>query len=278
LPRSILRTSLLLAALLCAVAPAWAGVLVAPTRLIFEGSERNGEFVLLNKGTTTERYRVSVVNLRMNDEGRIVEAPEALEGDRFADLMVRFSPRTVVLPPDDPQTIRILVRRPDDLPAGEYRTHLMLQQVPEAPPAAPDRDPEAAAARGISIQIRPMYGVTVPIIIRHGRLAAEGALSDLALVPGEEPRHHVQIQREGDRSLYGDLEVTHEAPGEPSRTVGLARGVALYTPNASRPFEVPLTFPGGGPPTTGQLRVEYRDAEPGASSLIAEAAVALTAD
>jgi len=247
---------------------------VAPTRLIFAGSERHGEFILVNKGDTTERYRVTVVNRRMSEEGRIVEAPEPLDGERFADAMVRFSPRTVVLPPDEPQTIRILVQRPEGLPVGEYRTHLMLQQIPEAPPAAPQPvDP----VRGISMQILPIYGLTVPIIVRQGRLFATGYLSRLALLPGPEPKLRVRIHREGDRSLYGDLRVTHQVPGAPDRIVGLARGVALYTPNVSRPFEVPLTFP-DGLPIAGQLRVEYRDAEPGASSLIAEAAVELAGD
>jgi hypothetical protein len=179
----------------------------------------------------------------------------------------------VVLPPDEPQTIRILVRRPDDLEAGEYRSHLMLKQIPETPPAAPERD--SGSARGISIQITPIYGITVPIIVRHGRLRAEGALSDVSLLPGDAPSLHVRIHREGTRSLYGNLEVKHELPGEPPRTVGLARCVALYTPNESRPFRVPLEFPDGTAPAAGQLRVEFRDAEPGASSLIAEAAVGL---
>ncbi len=261
------------AALFGAIPPASAGVLVAPTRLIFEGNERNGEFILVNKGDTTERYRISLVNRRMNEAGRIVEAPEALPDEKFAEGMIRFSPRTVVLPPDEPQTIRILVRRPDDLGPGEYRSHLMLKQIPDAPPAALERDP--SSARGISIQINPIYGITVPIIVRNGRLSAEGALSELSVHQGERPTLGVRLHREGTRSLYGDFEVTWEAPGEPDRIVGMARGVALYTPNTSRPFEVPLEFPDGAIPAAGRLRVEYRDAEPGASSLIAEAAIGL---
>jgi hypothetical protein len=258
-------------------APARAGVLVAPTRLVFQDGERHGEFVLVNKGFTTERYRISIVNRRMSAEGRIVEAPDARPGERFADAMIRFSPREVVLPPDEPQTIRILVRRPGDLEAGEYRSHLMLMQVPDAPPAAPAPDPEPT--RGISVRVTPIYGITVPIIVRNGRLHAEGALSDLSLrVEQNVPRLHVSIHRAGDRSLFGDLEVRHELPGEPARVVGRARGVALYTPNESRPFALELGFPEGVIPTTGALRVEYRDAEGGASRLIAEGAVGLASD
>jgi hypothetical protein len=273
--RGLAHTIALLAAALLEASSARAGVLIAPTRLVLQDGERHGEFVLVNKGGTSERYRVSVVNRRMSAEGRIVEAPEAQPGERFADAMIRFSPREVVLPPDEPQAIRILVRRPGDLEAGEYRSHLLLMQVPDAPAAAPAPDP--GPRRGISVPVTPIYGITVPIIVRNGRLHAEGALSDLSLrVEHDVPRLHVQIHRAGDRSLFGDLEVRHELPGEPTRVVGRARGVALYTPNQARPFALDLDFPEGRVPTTGVLRVEYRDAEAGASSLIAEGAVGLT--
>lgn len=275
--RRLAHTIVPLAAALAAAAAAQAGVLVAPTRLVLEDGERHGEFVLVNKGATSERYRISLVNRRMNAEGRIVEAPEALPGERFADTMIRFAPRVVVLPPDEPQTVRILVRRPGDLEAGEYRSHLLLQQVPEAPAAPAPAEP--TASRGISVQITPIYGITVPIIVRNGALRAEGALSDLALrLDDQVPRLHVRIHRDGDRSLFGDLEVRHEPPGEPPRIVGLARGVALYTPNASRPFSLALDFAGGRLPTAGQLRIEYRNAELGASRLIAEGALGLAGD
>jgi hypothetical protein len=116
----------------------------------------------------------------------------------------------------------------------------------------------------------------VPLIVRHGQLRARATLSDLALRVDEGvPRLHLRIDREGERSFHGDLEVRYEPPGEEPRVVGRARGVSVYTPNASRPFALELDFPGGRIPTQGRLAVEYRDAEQGASSLIAEASVVL---
>jgi hypothetical protein len=272
--RSFAIIVFVLAAVLAAGAQARAGLLVAPTRLVFHGSERHGEFVLVNRGSTSERYRVSVVNRRMSPEGRIVEAPEPLPDERFADGMIRFAPRMVVLPPDEPQTIRILVRKPGDLPRGEYRSHLLLQQVPDAPPPAAVAEPEDP--RGISLRVTPIYGITVPVIVRHGQLRARAALSDFALRVDEGvPRLHLRIDREGERSFHGDLVVRYEPPGEEPRVVGRANGVSVYTPNRSRPFALELDFPGGQIPSHGRLAVEYRDAEEGASSLIAEASVVL---
>lgn len=264
-----------LVAILAAGTPALGGVLIAPTRLVFEGSERHGEFVLVNKGDTSERYRVSVVNRRMSPEGRIVEAPEPLPDERFADGMIRLAPRVVVLPPDEPQTVRILVRKPADLPRGEYRSHLLIEQVPEAPPPAAVAGREDP--RGISLHLTAIYGITVPVIVRNGHLRAHATLSDFAFrVDDGVPRFHFRIDRQGERSFYGDLEVHYEAPGEEPRVVGRANGVAIYTPNQSRSVALELDFPRGQIPQHGRLTVEYRDGEEGASSLIAEASVVLS--
>jgi P pilus assembly chaperone PapD len=262
------------AAILLAALAAHAGVNVEPTRLVLEHGSREGEFVVVNPGTTTERYRVTLVNRRMGDDGRIVEAPRALPGDRFADALIHFKPRLLVLRPNEPETVRVRIEPRGVLLWGEYRSHLMLEQIPQ-PPAAPA--PDAPRSGRESAPRAPAYALTVPVIVRAGSLAAEGQLSDLALRVDERgTRLHMRIHRTGQRSLFGDLEVRHEVPGAPSQVVGRASGVALYTPNEVRPFSLAIRFPDGGVPAVGQLRVEYRDAEPAATGLIAAGSFGLT--
>ena len=68
-----------------------------------------------------------------------------------------------------------LAARPDaDLPDGEYRVHMSFKAIPkprevtEATPAETD---------GVAIQLIPIYSVTIPIIVRHGRVEAQVAIS-----------------------------------------------------------------------------------------------------
>ena len=258
------------------VPPAFADLLVAPTRLVFEAGARHGEFTLVNKGDQTERYRISLEGRRMEANGRVVRAEEPGPHERFAHELIRFAPRMVVLPPNDPQTVRIMIRNPGDLPAGEYRSHLVFLEVPEAPPAAaPDR--QAGPGEGLSVSLTPIFGISVPIIVRHGELKATGLLSDLGVgVERGQAWLRMHLAREGERSLYGEMIVHHEAPGQETREVGRLKGVALYTPNRRRSLAVPLDELEGRLPERGRLLVEYRDAEPGSKHrLLAEASLGL---
>src|SRR5205823_6329510 len=76
-------------------------LLVAPTRVVLEGRQRTAEITLVNIGPATATYRISLVNLRMDKMGgtREVEASSAEPGERFANELVRFSPRQVTLVP-----------------------------------------------------------------------------------------------------------------------------------------------------------------------------------
>ena len=265
------------ASLAVSLAGAEAGVLVAPTRLVFEGGERSGEFVLVNQGGEIERYRITLIDRRMNEQGRVVPVGELCPDERSARSLLRFSPRQVELRPREPQTIRILVRKPGDLEPGEYRAHLQIQQVPPPPP------PRAAPGDGpprLGVRIQPIFGVTVPVIVRHGKLQASGRLDGLQLAPGagdEPPLLRAEIHRDGERSLYGSVQA-HWLPehGE-AVEVGRMNGVAVYTPNRSRPFSLPLEFPSGVVPNDGRLKLRYVEPESAGSSLIAEAGLVLGA-
>lgn len=251
-----------------------AGVLVAPTRLILEDGARHAEFTLVNKGNRTEHYRISLQGRRMDPDGRVVRADEPRAGERFAHELIRFSPRRVVLPPGEPQTVRILVRRPDGLAPGEYRSHLVFQQVPDAPPAAVGSATETR--QRLSVSLTPIFGISVPVIVRQGTLRGVGRLRELELArDGTEIALRLRIEREGERSLFGDFVVHHETPAGERSEVGRTHSVALYTPNAERTLSFPLKGLDGRWPRTGRLVVEYRDAEPGANRLITEAALDL---
>ncbi|MCA1732968.1 MAG: hypothetical protein LC732_05130, partial [Acidobacteria bacterium] len=140
-------------------------LLVAPTRLLFEGNRRSAEVTLVNIGPTAATYRISFIHLEMNEAGELVEIEEPPPGMKIAEPLVRFSPRQVRLEPNVAQTVRIQLRKPADLERGEYRSHMLFRAVP--PPEELSVDPEDAPETGISIRLIPIYGVSIPLIIRH---------------------------------------------------------------------------------------------------------------
>ena len=247
-------------------------LLIAPTRVVFEGRLRTAEITLVNVGSATATYRISFVHLRMDEQGgtKEIAAAAAEPGERFADELIRYSPRQVTLEPKVAQTVRMQVRKPADLEPGEYRSHLLFRAVPStAPDLGTAQDPAA-----FSVQLTAIYGVSIPIIVRHGDTAAKATLSELEIAPpsGAEatPALRFRIGRTGNQSIYGNLTVTFvPARGKPS-VVGLANGVAVYTPNPLRRAVIPLRAPPGVVLKNGRLHLAYTKQEKG-NETIAEA-------
>lgn len=251
------------------------GLLVAPTRLVFEGRQRTGQLTLVNTGAETATYRISLIRLRMTETGgfRPVQEPDSAE--LFADTLVRFSPRRVELPPNVPQTVRLQLRLPADLPPGEYRSHLLFRAVPVS---EPEDSARSEPATDLQLTLRAVYGVSIPIIVRHGALVAGVSLSDprVERVPDAEPptRLTVTLNRSGDRSVYGDLRAALVREGQPDLVVGVARGLAVYTPNTRRTCVLPLRLPPSLDPRA-RLRVRFESASGATEVPPAEASVAL---
>lgn len=234
-------------------------LLVAPTRVVFEGRTRTAELTLINTDSREATYRISFVNVRMGLDGstREIDSPEP--GEQLAQDLIRYSPRQVVLAPNVAQSVRLQVRKPADLAPGEYRSHLLFRAVPAEPDARSEPVPGAPAG-GLSIDLVPIYGVSIPVIVRHGETKASVALSGLEriapAVPGGRAALRFRIERSGNQSVYGNLTATFAADGGKPLVVGQANGVAVYVPNAARVFTLPLDPPPGSSLARGVVHLE----------------------
>ena len=221
------------AALGAAASPALASgdLLVAPTRIILDGS-RGTEVVLNNIGSAPATYRISLEIKRMTAAGGLDEVAEenATPAERAALDMIVFSPRRVTLPPNQPQVVRVGVRVPEGLPPGEYRAHMLFRAVPDTVPAAAAE--ARSASTGVSIALTPIYGITIPVIVRMGDLGAEAVIGDAWVSESAEgPAFNFDLSRTGNRSVYGDIEVTQPGVAEP---LLVARGIAVYPEVSAR--------------------------------------------
>jgi hypothetical protein len=251
------------------------GFRVTPTRVVLEEKLKSAELTIINTGATTTTFRISLARMRMAEDGGICEVTDALPGEAFADSLIRFSPRQVELEPGASQTVRIQVRKPVALGPGEYRSHLVFRALPATPdPGVLDARPPSPAVR---IALQPVYGVAVPVIVRHGECHAQVKLSDLTLVAATKnvsPRLVLTLARTGNRSAYGDITVTQILPGGSARVVGRVRGLAVYVPNPIRLVAVPLDLGPAAGLTTGSLRVTFEESAED-PEVMAEAELAL---
>lgn len=248
-------------------------LVVSPTRVVLEGRTRSAQLGLVNKGSGTATYRISVINMHMSEDGSMTEVAKPVDGQQFADSLFRYSPRQVTLEPGASQAIRLLLRKPKDLPDGEYRSHIMMRAVPDAAGQSVE-----STGEGATVRLIPVFGIAVPIIIRHGNVEYDMSLSDISFVPASEqnplPKIRFNLNRSGNRSSYGDLTATLTAGGKEVVLSEIFR-LAVYTPNASRTVEMSLRVPDGVKLSGNTLKVTYKTTSDEGAKLLAEGSTVL---
>ena len=238
-------------------ASAQGDLLITPRRVVFEGSKRSLDLNLANTGKDTATYAISIIQIRMKDDGGFETITEPDPDQLFADKYIRFFPRSVTLGPNEAQVVKIQLARSTGLAAGEYRSHFYFRSVPKIRPLG---EKEAAIdTTSITVRLTPIFGITIPVIIRVGESTAKVTLSDLALdmVSDTIPSFKLVFNRTGNMSVYGDLAVDHISPQGKVTRVGIANGVAVYTPNKMRRFRFNLNKVAGVDFKTGVLRVTF---------------------
>ena len=248
--------------------PALAELMLNPTRVVIAKNQRAAQVELINDSRETASYRISIVNRRMSETGEFVTIDAPGPGEQFAGPMLAYSPRQVTLAPGTAQVVRLMVRKPEGLAEGEYRSHLHFEKLPDA------RAPEGAARPGeqIGIVLKTLIGASIPVIVRHGATSATVTLTELEL-HGQQLAF--RIERAGNSSVYGDLAASFTPQGGAEQQLANASGVAVYTPNAFRRAALVLKAPAGGALARGQLRLTLRERQDAGGKLLAEATLAL---
>ena len=123
-----------------------------------------------------------------------------------------------------------------------------------------------AGQNGISINLIPIYGIVMPIIVRKGELTVKAALANPHIVhspKGDE--FEVDMSRSGTESVYGDLLVYPRGAKDP---VFIARGIGVYPEINLRHASFGIT-PQQEAAMKGPVRVEYREPNENGAALIA---------
>jgi P pilus assembly chaperone PapD len=264
--RIVMGAGLSVGALLSLITPVHAAgdLLIAPTRVVLDG-RRGTEVILNNIGNEEATYRITLELRRMNAEGRLddVDAATANDKEKSALQIIRYAPRRVTLPPNQPQSIRVGLQPTETLPDGEYRAHMLFRAIPKTPAA----DATQQAGNGLKIQLIPIYGISIPVIVRKGNLQATAALSNVRIANDNEgPTLEFDISRTGDKSVFGEIHVTKPGVAEP---ISVAKGIAIYPEIGSRNVSLPLS-PEVAAKMRGEVVISYYEAPEAGGGLIAQ--------
>ena len=215
------------------------GIIITPKRVTFNERDRTQEVLIANRGNEKTRYRISIVNRKMMPDGTLVAVEEETDGDRFANKVLRYGPRQVTLDPKGTQKIRLMSRVTSKSDDGEYRSHLLVQEIPDAKPA---ENAGNEAGGEVGINVTAIYGVTIPVIIRKGDLTQTAALKNPKITKVDGKTFlNVDIERTGNKSLFGTVKAF--TGGD---EIGILKNVAVYLSTTSRRVSL-------------QLKPEYAD-------------------
>lgn len=211
----------------------------------------------------------------MKEDGNFEQITQPDSGQFFADKNLRLFPRVVTLGPNEAQLIKIQVSQANKLSPGEYRSHLYFRAVPNKDPLG-ERSAKMDTA-GVSVRIVPVFGISIPVIIRAGESTAKVSLSRLELEGLSDSLQvmKVRFNRTGNFSVYGDLKIEHISENGKITQVGHIKGISVYAPNLKRDVKVNLDHKPGVNYRSGKLLVSYGSSTEGQTEPMASAELLL---
>ncbi len=233
-------------------------LLVTPTRVVFEGKKVKQDLTIANMGSDTVGYSVSFLHYLMKENGLFIKTELEDSGVMFADQYLRVYPRYITLAPYETQVVQIQVRKKTGMAEGEYRSHLYFRSENKRNKVE-KKQQEGIDTNIVSINLIPVYGMTIPVIIRQGEHNLNVELKDLSFRMQSDtiPFLEFVIQRSGNISVFGDLKVEFLLDNGRYFEVGLLRGVAVYTNLDKRRISMRLNPPDLHNRRPGKIRLTY---------------------
>ena len=192
---------------------------ISTYRIYLDSDNSSASFLMFNKSAVQEKCRLSLVHNNFDENGKMSH----VDGDDLptnsAKPWIRFSPKNFTAEPLSPQTVRFSLRRKANSEAKEYRSYLeVFCDEVEQVTAKSAKNPKQP-----SISIKPRLVQNVPIIVRTGKLKAQLSFSEFELI---ENKLFFNINRQGNRSVYGSLELINK---ETDEVINYRKNISVYT-------------------------------------------------
>ncbi len=238
-------------------------LLLTPIRAIFTDRQRSVDIHVNNTGKESVSYVISLVTMRKDKDGQLREVQTATEAEQLVKSMVRFSPRRATIEPGKRQIVKLMVRKPQDLPPGEYQTRLSLSP-------QPDNSPKQASQVGVSssdgksaFNIDILVTSTIPVVIQNGDIAPQVTPLAFSLQKSAkgstELMAEVKFDRSGLGSAFGNVNLEYLPANNPkaARQIGYTEGLTIYIPDTEGTVTVPLTGVSRQELSSGSVRVSF---------------------
>jgi hypothetical protein len=204
----------------------------------FTGNTRKEIVKFVNSSDDTLKYAISFVDRIMSEAGRV----EAVPGDKApmysASRLLRVYPRSIVLSPREAQTVVLQIRRDANMKPGEYRSHLLFQQVDNTKEELVKDD--EIVLKGVATEVSMLMGTTIPVFVFTDELEVFGKIENLRYNPNSpDSTISYSVIRSGNRSIRGALTVEHISPSGESTELA-KRTAVVYRELDKRDYSLSL--------------------------------------
>ncbi len=239
--------------------PAVANMLIMPVRVYFADGERMKSLTVLNRGEEQAVFRVVMQHKKQLPDGGYENLSAPLVAGFDPSQWLVYSPRQVNLEGQSKQSVRVSLRRPADLPDGEYRVHMALDRT-----ARERIEARTGEAGKITPQMFINVGFAIPVIIRKGKNDTVAEIKGYSILPPDAQggdtrgRLMVDLSRRGKFGAVGELTAFWTPPGGGEEVLaGQQKGVIIYPELDARTIRIYLNTPIQG----GKLRIVYSGIE-----------------
>jgi P pilus assembly chaperone PapD len=232
----------------------WANLLINPTRVEFNPSDRTADVTLINTSKFTTTYRLGWIEKKAKVNGgyKNLTATEAANFP-IASSMLRFSPKQVTLKAGERQTVKMAIRRPQNLATGEYRSHLQLKALP------PKTAEEGLNPNASVTSINMVVSFAIPVVIQQGVLDYQITMNTAHINYNPTTKDGsvaVNLARTGVHSVMGNMNAYWTPNGGKERLIAKVGDYNLW-PELST-TTVSLSWVGADfAVTDGKLRIVY---------------------
>jgi hypothetical protein len=216
----------------------FANISLDKTYVLFENNTRNADIRVFNRGAETKQYTISFVHYKQDQNGKYTDLDKETSILKFADNLLIYTPRTFTIEPGKTQLIRIQRKSLADIDDGEYFAHMLIKEVPDTKKTEEEEKVSMMKLQKgqLGIDIKPLFGMSFPIIVRKGNLEVESKiLSAKRLEKDGKYFLSVSISRVGNKSIRGDLMVKYK-----NEVIGDTKGLNIFLGNEKRVVDVPF--------------------------------------
>jgi len=233
-------------------------LIILTPRVVFADDNNYRSVHVRNIAETTGYYEVYLEPARhLSEVQQATKVNDNYVPANLLEQMANVVPNLLVIAPDEEAIIELVMTKPAGLPAGEYHSRLIFRAMPSPEEAAEAELAEkeqvaaelVAAEQGIQLPDSPVlvrvqlpeYGV--PVVMREGVTQAVAQLSAPELLEDEHGFWlSLTLNRQGERSLFGDFKVLGDGPGVNAPDVLMIKKyVSLDIPETSK--TVAMRFP-----------------------------------